>query len=55
MGTVYRLGLTMSFIPPGWDEWVGLINEGYYRFSVNDNGEVKAFHTAKATNFVGRR
>jgi N-acetylglucosamine-6-sulfatase len=40
-------GITMSFIPPGWDEWVGLINEGYYRLSINDNGEVKDFQSRK--------
>jgi arylsulfatase A-like enzyme len=37
----------MSFVPPGWDEWVGLMKEGYYRFSVNDNGAIEDFYTKK--------
>src|SRR4051794_15801653 len=40
-------GITMSFVPPGWDEWVGLMNEGYYRFIVNDNGAIEDFHKKK--------
>jgi arylsulfatase A-like enzyme len=48
-------GVTMSFIPPGWDEGMGLINEGYCHFSVNDNGEVNAFQSRKRKNSRGWR
>jgi arylsulfatase A-like enzyme len=36
-------GAKPSHIPPGWDEWVGTTDDGYYRFDVNENGESKAF------------
>ena len=36
-------GATASHVPPGWDEWVGTTDDGYYRFDVNENGEAKAF------------
>jgi arylsulfatase A-like enzyme len=32
-------GVSWEYVPPGWDEWAGVINEGYVSFVLNENGE----------------
>lgn len=40
----YQNGYDVSggtYIPPGWDEWYGLLDGDYYRYHVSDNGVAK--------------
>ncbi|MFT4040555.1 MAG: sulfatase [Thermomicrobiales bacterium] len=34
-------------IPPGWDDWFGVSNEGYSRFTINENGEAVRYTSRK--------
>ena len=59
-------GVAATYFPPGWDEWAAYTKEGYFRFEVNENGELVRYGSresaqystdvlaAKATDFVGR-
>lgn len=31
---------TPSYVPPGWDQWMGWLNGPYYDYQVNENGQV---------------
>jgi N-acetylglucosamine-6-sulfatase len=44
-----------AYIPPGWDEWVGMTETGYFRFVVNDGGELKQFRTGKKRQYDEKR
>ena len=46
--------VTESYVPAGWDEWVGMTDEGYFRFAVNENGEPVASRTGKRRQFSSR-
>jgi N-acetylglucosamine-6-sulfatase len=50
-GEALPADVTASYVPPGWDEWVGLMDEGYYRFTANDNGEMVESRTGKRRQF----
>ena len=61
----YPSGAPPNYIPPGWDEWVGVTNGGYEDFELNENGTLVPYHerdqpyqtdilAAKATEFLAR-
>lgn len=27
-----------TYIPPGWDDWQAITEQGYYNYTINDNG-----------------
>ncbi|MCA9878830.1 MAG: sulfatase, partial [Thermomicrobiales bacterium] len=37
----------MLAIPPGWSDWHGVSNEGYSRFTLNENGEEVRYNSRK--------
>ncbi len=57
-------GFSATYLPPGWDEWAGVTDEGYYKMVVNENGELVRYRgkrhystdvfAAKAIDFVTR-
>ena len=42
----YPTGVDETHVPPGWDEWFGLISTQYLRYKVNHNGQVSRAGTA---------
>ena len=66
----YPQGIKPTYVPPGWDEWYGHIEEGtekglYYNYRINENGELVSYGNAegdyntdvlagKATEYIGR-
>jgi N-acetylglucosamine-6-sulfatase len=34
------------YVPPGWDEWHAMIGQGYYGYSMVDNGTITTYGTA---------
>jgi arylsulfatase A-like enzyme len=62
----YPKGVAPSYVPPGWDEWAGVTEEGYARFELNENGQRTRYgrqgrdgystdvFAAKAVTFVER-
>ncbi|MBV9454186.1 MAG: sulfatase [Rubrobacter sp.] len=66
----YPEGIKPTYIPPGWDEWYGHIEEGtkkglYYNYRINENGEIVSYGNdeadyntdvlvGKATEYIGR-
>jgi arylsulfatase A-like enzyme len=36
----YPDGAAPDHVPPGWDEWYGLVSTKYFRFRYNDNGRL---------------
>ena len=54
-GSGYRTGLfgkylneyvKTTYVPPGWDDWFGMIPPNYFDYPVNDNGTIKRYGTA---------
>ncbi|HEX9653472.1 MAG TPA: sulfatase, partial [bacterium] len=54
-----------TYVPPGWDEWYGLVSGLYVNYQLNENGQVVAYDsrqqnyetdvlTRKATDFIRR-
>ncbi|MBA3451022.1 MAG: sulfatase [Chloroflexia bacterium] len=53
-----------TYRPPGWDEWAGVTDEGYYKIEVNENGQLTRYRgegqystdvfAAMAVDFVAR-
>ena len=53
----FPVGITPS-PPPGWDEWVGITDEGYDRFILNENGKTVAVRKRQnlyTTDFLGSK
>ena len=61
----YPSGAAPNYIPPGWDEWIGVTNGGYEDFELNEGGALVAYRerdhpyqtdmlSAKAVDFVSR-
>ena len=61
----YPSGATPNYVPPGWDEWVGVTNGGYEDFELNEGGTLVPYYerdqpyqtdvlARKATEFVSR-
>ena len=57
-------GFPATYRPPGWNEWAGISDAGYYNFTVNENGQPVRYRgkkhystdvlAAKARDFVIR-
>ena len=43
----YGATVAPTYIPPGWDQWFGLTNEGYSRFEINENGDLVRYRSGK--------
>jgi N-acetylglucosamine-6-sulfatase len=41
----YPEGIQPTYVPPGWDEWYGHIEEGilYYNYRLNENGDIVSY------------
>lgn len=61
---VFPDGASATYVPPGWDEWVGVTREPYFKLQVNQNGRLIQYAgeaeystdvlAAKAVSFVTR-
>ena len=54
-----------TYVPPGWDEWYGIVSGLYFNYQLNENGQVVSYDsrpqnyetdvlTRKATDFIRR-
>ena len=43
----YGATVEPTYIPPGWDQWFGVTNEGYDRFELNANGSLIRYKSGK--------
>lgn len=43
----YGATVEPTYIPPGWDDWAGVTNEGYSRFELNENGTVVRYKSGR--------
>jgi N-acetylglucosamine-6-sulfatase len=61
----YPSGAAPNYIPPGWDEWIGVTNGGYDDFELNEDGTLVAYRmsdhpyqtdvlSAKVADFISR-
>lgn len=59
----YLNGYKSSYIPPGWDDWHGVVKNTYYGYDMNENGRIVSYgfkpkdystdvYTEKAIKFI---
>ncbi len=59
----YLNGYKSKYIPPGWDEWHGVVKNTYYGYDMNENGRIVSYgfapkdystdvYTDKAVKFI---
>ncbi len=51
----FSAGVPATHVPPGWDEWAGVIREPYFKLEVNENGDVVSYKKRYATDVLAEK